>query len=505
METVTSSPKRWWALVAIVLCTLTLGFDLTILNVALPTLAADLDAGTSELQWIVDAYVLVFAGLLLPMGALGDRFGRRRLLLIGLVLFGAASVLAVVADGAGQVIAARTLMGVGAAIMTPLTMAIIPVLFAADERPKAIALLTMGMGIGLPLGPIIGGYLLEHFWWGSIFLINVPVAALALVAVAALIPESRSARPKAIDLAGGLLSTAGLTLLVYGVIEAPARGWVDPLTLGPIAGGLALLAVFVAVERRVAEPMLDLGLFRRPRFAWGTVAGTIATFSLAGLLFVLPQFLQSVRGLNALEVGLRLLPLIAGLFFGAPIAARLTVKVGTRVPVVTGLLIAAAGLLAAAATEPGSTYWFIATWLLLVGAGIGLAVSPAMDAVLGELPSDDAGSGTAVTMTLRQTGGALGVALLGSLLAAVYRADLGPDTPAAARDSIAGALAAGEATAARSAFTTGMTAVLVVCAALAILGALAAALWLPARPNASSSGEPAPATPLPARGPGVRS
>jgi EmrB/QacA subfamily drug resistance transporter len=479
--------KRWWALVAIVLCTLTLGFDLTILNVALPTLAADLDAGTSELQWIVDAYVLVFAGLLLPMGALGDRFGRRRLLLAGLVLFGAASVLAVFATGAGQVIVARTLMGVGAAVLTPLTAAMIPVMFDADERPKAIALLTMGMGIGLPLGPIIGGYLLEHFWWGSIFLINVPAAAIALVAVATLIPESRSAHPKAIDLAGGLLSTAGLTLFVYGVIEAPVRGWADPLALGPMVAGLALLAVFVAVERRTAEPMLDLGLFRRPRFAWGTAAGTIATFSLAGLLFVLPQFLQAVRDLDAFEVGLRLLPLIAGLFVGAPVAARLTAWTGTKVPVVTGLLVAAVGLLVGTATTPDSPYGFVATWLLLIGLGVGLALSPAMDAVLGELPHDDAGSGTAVTMTLRQTGGALGVALLGSLLSAVYRADLGPDAPAAARDSLTGALALGDAglaAAARQAFTSGMAAVLTVCAALAVLGALAVARWLPARPTA---------------------
>ncbi|GIJ65456.1 MFS transporter [Virgisporangium ochraceum] len=482
--------KRWWALVAIVLCTLTLGFDLTILNVALPTLAADLDAGTSELQWIVDAYVLVFAGLLLPMGALGDRFGRRRLLLAGLVLFGAASVLAVFATGAGQVIVARTLMGVGAAVLTPLTAAMIPVMFDADERPKAIALLTMGMGLGLPLGPIIGGYLLEHFWWGSIFLINVPAAAIALVAVATLIPESRSAHPKAIDLAGGLLSTAGLTLFVYGVIEAPVRGWADPLALGPMVAGLALLAVFVAVERRTAEPMLDLGLFRRPRFAWGTAAGTIATFSLAGLLFVLPQFLQAVRDLDAFEVGLRLLPLIAGLFVGAPVAARLTAWSGTKVPVVTGLLVAAVGLLVGTATAPDSPYGFVATWLLLIGLGVGLALSPAMDAVLGELPHDDAGSGTAVTMTLRQTGGALGVALLGSLLSAVYRAGLGPDAPAAARDSLTGALALGDAglaAAARQAFTDGMAAVLTVCAALAVLGALAVARWLPARPTAVAS------------------
>lgn len=465
MDAVTSSPRRWWALVAIVLCVLTLGFDITILNVALPTLAADLDAGTSALQWIVDAYVLVFAGLLLPMGALGDRYGRRRLLLAGLFVFGAASLLAVFATGPALLIVARALMGVGAAILTPMTTAIIPVLFDADDRPKAIALLTMGMGIGLPVGPILGGYLLEHFWWGSIFLVNVPAAAVALIAVTLLVPESKAARRNRIDLGGGLLSTAGLTFFVFGVIEAPVRGWTDPLVLGPIAGGVVLLVAFVAVERKVTDPMLDLGLFRRPRFAWGTAAGTIASFSLFGLLFVIPQFLQSVRGMGAFEVGVRLLPLIVGLFVGAPIAARLTVLTGTKLPVTGGLLVSAAGLLAGTATEPDSGYPFIATWLLLVGLGTGLALAPAMDAVLGELPKDEAGSGTAVTMTLRQTAGALGVALLGSLLSEVSRSS--------------------DAASPGAAFTDGMSAVLAVCGALAVVGAALVALRLPARASES--------------------
>ena len=488
METFTSSPKRWWALVAIVLCTLTLGFDTTILNVGLPTLATELDAGTSELQWIVDAYVLVFAGLILPMGALGDRYGRKRLMLIGLTLFAAASLFAVYADGPAEVIAARAFMGVGAAILTPLTAATIPVMFDAKERPKAIALLTMGMGIGLPLGPIIGGYLLEHFWWGSIFLVNVPVAVVALIAVAALIPESRARNPKPVDVAGGLLSTAGLVLFVYGVIEAPARGWTDPLVLGALVCGVALLAAFVAVERRTASPMIDVRWFRRPRFAWGTATATIVSFSLFGLLFVLPQFLQAVRGYDALSVGLRLLPMIAGLFVGAPLAARLTTSVGTKIPVVLGMVLAAAGLLTGTQTGTDSGYGFVATWMAIAGLGIGLALSPSMDAVLGELPRDEAGSGTAVTMALRQTGGALGVALLGSLLSAVFRDGLGAGAPAAAGDSVSAALAvaaklgdAGLAATARTAYADAMAAVLLACAVLAVVGAVLAAFLLPAR------------------------
>ncbi|WP_238017485.1 MFS transporter [Dactylosporangium sp. AC04546] len=490
MAAVSSSPRRWWALVAIVLTTLTLGFDTTILNVALPTLATSLDAGNAELQWLVDAYVLVFAGLLLPMGALGDRYGRKRLLLIGLILFAAASLAAVFAGNAGQVIAARAVMGVGGAILTPVTMAIIPVMFDPDERRKAIAALTMGMGVGLPLGPIIGGYLLEHFWWGSIFVINVPVAALAIAAVALLVPESRSTRPKPIDLAGAILSTIGLVLLVYGVIEAPARGWTDGWVVGGIVAGLVLLVAFVLLERRLAAPMIDLRLFGRPRFAWGTAAATVASFALFGLLFLVPQYLQAVLGHDALGVGVRLLPLVAGLFVGAPLGARLAGRLPTRVPVALGLLIGAAGMALGAFTDAGSGYGFVAAWLAVGGAGIGLALTPAMDAVMGELPRDEAGSGTAITMTLRQFAGALGVAVLGSVAAGVYRSSV----PAVGRDSVSAAVAIAARTgdqalaaAARAAFLDAMTTVLLVCAAVTLLGAVAAAIFLPGANPATSA------------------
>ncbi|WP_432832260.1 MFS transporter [Dactylosporangium sp. CA-092794] len=485
MSTVTSSPRRWWALVAIVLSVLTVGFDTTILNVALPTLAADLNAGNDDLQWIVNAYVLVFAGLLLPMGALGDRYGRKRLLMAGLLLFAGASLIAVFAGDAGQVIAARALMGVGGAILTPLTMAVLPVMFEPHERGKAISLATMGMGIGLPLGPIIGGYLLKHFWWGSIFVINVPVALVALVAVALLVPESRSSAPKRVDFIGAALSTLGLVLLVYGVIEAPARGWTDARVLTGLAAGAVLLAIFALAERRAAEPMIDLKLFRKPRFAWGTAAGTMGSFALFGMLFILPQYLQAVRGDDSLGVGLRLLPLIAGLFVGAPLGERVARLTVTRVPIAAGLLLGAVGMALGARTDVGSGYGFVATWLLIGGAGIGLALTPAMDAVLGALPRDEAGSGTAITMTLRQVGGALGVALLGSLTSAIYRDRLGT-APETAKQSISAAVAIATRTgdqalalAARSAFVDAMSVVLLVCAAIAVVGAALVALFLP--------------------------
>jgi EmrB/QacA subfamily drug resistance transporter len=494
-----SGSRRWWALGALVLSLLTIGFDATILNVALPTLATALHAGTDGLQWMVDAYVLVFAGLLLPMGALGDRHGRKRLLIVGLTLFGAASVVATYAGSTGQLIAARALMGLAAAVLTPISLAILPAIFPPAERAKAIAFAAIGMGVGVPLGPIVGGYLLGHFWWGSVFLVNVPVVVLALVAVAALVPESRDPAPRGVDVPGALLSTTGLVAFVYGVIEAPVRGWGDLRVLGTIAAGLALLAGFVVWEARTPAPMIDLALFRRPRFLWGSVAATLASFALFGLLFVVPQYLQAVRGHDALSTGVRLMPLMAGLIVGARVSERIASRAGTRVPVAGGLALIGAGLALGAATQAGSGYGFAATWLSLVGAGTGLTLAPAMEAVLGELPVERAGSGVALTMTLRQVGGALGVALLGSLLAGTYagRLDLtGLPAPLAeaAQDSVASGVAvarelsdAALLTSVHSAYIHAMDVVLVACAAVAVAGAVLAALLLPARPAVLSA------------------
>src|SRR6266540_4137994 len=358
--------RRWWALAALGLTVLTIGFDATILNVALPTLATALHASTGALQWMVDAYVLVFAGLLLPMGALGDRFGRKRLILVGLVLFGAASVLATYAGSTGPLIAARAIMGIGAAVLTPIAAAVLPVIFPPQERAKAISFFAIGMGVGVPLGPIIGGYLLKHFWWGSVFLVNVPVVVVALVAVMLLVPESKDPAPPRIDVVGGLLSTAGLVSFVYGVIEAPSRGWTAPVVLTTIGSGLLLIAAFVAWERRTAQPMIDLTLFARPRFLWGTVAMTVASFGLFGLLFVLPQYLQAVQGNDALGTGVRLLPMMAGLIVGARTSEKLGSRFGGRVPVAGGLLVIAGGLAVGALTTVDSGYGFAALWLSVV-------------------------------------------------------------------------------------------------------------------------------------------
>jgi EmrB/QacA subfamily drug resistance transporter len=491
--------KRWWALGALVICLLTLGLDGTILNVALPTLATEIGAGTSGLQWIVDAYILVFAGLLLPMGALGDRIGRKKLLLIGLAFFLVASIGAAYVTGTGQLIAARALMGLGSAIMTPVATAILPVIFPPAERGRAISIMAAAMGIGVPLGPIVGGYLLDHYWWGSIFLVNVPVAVLGIFAATLFIPESRDPRSRPVDLLGGVLSTAGLVSAVYGVIEAPRRGWGDTQVVVALTVGVALLVAFGTWERRCSYPMIDLGLFGRPRFLWGTVAGTIATFALFGLLFTMPQFFQAVHGNDAFHTGLKLLPMMGGLILGAGGSDRIVSRIGSRIPVALCLGIVAGGLLLGATTSLADGYGFAATWLGIVGFGVGLSIAPAMDAVLSELPSAQAGSGTALTMTLRQVGGALGVALLGSVLAQAYtsRLDLtGLPAPAAktANDSVSGAVAvaaqlrdAALATSAQTAYVHAMDVVLVACAGLSALGALLVAFRLPGRPAVAAA------------------
>ena len=475
--------RRWWALGALVLSVLVIGFDTTILNVALPTLGAAVHASTSQLQWMVDAYVLIFAGLLLPAGALGDRYGRKPLLMIGLALFAGGSVIGALVHGPGQLIAVRAALGIGAAIITPISLAVLPAMFSEAERGKAIALLTMGIGVGIPLGPLVGGYLLKHYWWGSIFLVNVPAAILALVAVALLLPASRDPAGGRVDLLGGALSTVGLVAFVYGIIEAPDKGWGNDLVVGSLVLGVVLLAAFAVGQLRVAYPMIDLKLFRQPRFLMGSTAATLASFALFGVMFVVPQYLQLVRGTDALGSGLRLLPLMAGLIVAAALGERMVARVGSKIPVATGMALIAAGLGWGSLTDAGTGYGTVAAWLATIGLGTGLALAPAMDAVLGTLPPERAGSGSALTMTMRSAGGALGVAILGSVLAAAYTArapGTGGSLPAAsaiaAQTHNLGILLIGQ-----HAYLHAMDRVLLVCAAVALAGAVLAGAFLPAR------------------------
>ncbi|WP_067182646.1 DHA2 family efflux MFS transporter permease subunit [Microtetraspora niveoalba] len=480
MATFTSA--RWWALGALVLSVLVLGLDATILNVALPTLATELRATTGELQWIIDAYMVPFAALMLPAGALGDRFGRKRVLLVGLAAFGVASVLATSAEGTGALIAARALMGAGAALIMPLSMSILPSVFGPEERGRAIAVWSAAMALGLPLGPVVGGYLLDHYWWGSIFLVNIPVVLVSLVAAAVLLPESRGPSGSRLDLPGALLSVAGLAALVYGVIQAPVDGWSDPAVLVSLTSGAVLLAVFVAVERRTAAPMMDLAFFRSRVFLWGAIGATLVSLVMSGLLFVVPQHLQAVLGHDAFGTGVRLIPMVAGLMAGGLAGERLVERLGLRTVMTAGLLLLAAGFAAGATTSTASSYGFAATWLTVVGAGIGLTMVPAMDGVLATLPEERSGSGSATLQTMRQVGGTMGVAALGSLLSAVYAGGLPSGAPAAARDSVTAAVALGDPVllrAAREAFVSGMDVVILLCGAGSLVVALLVMIFLP--------------------------
>jgi EmrB/QacA subfamily drug resistance transporter len=504
-----TSNSRWWALGALALATLAVGLDGTVLSVALPTLARDLNAATADLQWFTTAYLLVLAAGLLPAGMLGDRFGRKRLLLVALVLFGAASVACAFATSTGQLIAARAALGLGAAVIMPLSAAVLTVLFDEQERPRALTVWVTASALGIPLGPLVGGWLLDHYWWGSVFLINVPMVLIGLFAMAMWVPETYGDRARRIDVLGVILSTAGLVAVTYGVIEAGSRGWTDARSLTTlVAGSLALLG-FALWQRRAKVPLIDLALFRSRGFTWGAILSTVASFGMFGLLFALPQFFQAVGGQGALGSGLRLLPVIGGLLVGARIAGRLVERTGAKAIVAVGLALMAGGLLAGAATGPDTGYGYVAFWVTTTGLGLGLALPPAMNAALGALSAERSGVGSGLIQAMRQVGAAIGVAVLGTVLNAGYRAWVDvAGLPGAAADSVRDSASTGVAVAAklgdpglldsvRSAFVHGMDLSLVVAAAVALAGAVLAAAFLPSRPpQPQVRDDIAPSTPV---------
>ncbi|MEU6353870.1 DHA2 family efflux MFS transporter permease subunit [Streptomyces sp. NPDC047072] len=495
MDTLTPDPRRWWALGALVASMLTLGFDTTILNVALPTMAADLGASTGQQQWMADAYVIVFAALMLPAGLLGDRFGRRLMLIAGLGVFLAGSLVGALAGDVNWVIAARALMGVGAALITPLALSVLPTLFAHDEQPKANAIVSAASALGLPLGPIIGGWLLNHFWWGSVFLVNVPMAAIGIAACVFLLPETRDPASPKVDTVSTALTATGLGALIYAIIEAPTRGWDDPLVLAMLAAAVVLIALLVLRERRVERPMLDMTLLTHRGFLFNTVAATLVMFVLSGLLFVLPPYLQAVLGNDSLGTGVRLLPMMGGLLLASRTAPQAAARFGARATVSAGLVVLAFSALLASRTTTDSGYGFTALWLSLTGLGFGFSLMPAMAGALGALPRDRAGSGSGLLMTLRQVGGAIGIALLGSLLASTFRDRLDvTGLPAQAADTAGESVVAAHIVAERtgsadllasanSAYVHGMGVVMLVCGVAALLSALLAAAFLPGTPR----------------------
>ncbi len=513
--------RRWWALAALAASMLVIALDLFVLTLALPTLSTDLHASTSDLQWFVDAYSLVLAAALLPAGMLGDAFGRKRLLIIALVLFGVASVGCAYAGSAGELIAARAVAGLAAAVIMPLGLAVLPVLFTPAERPRAIAIVGGATFLGYPVGPILGGWLLDHFWWGSVFLINVPVVVVAVIAVLTLLPESRAARRPRIDAVGVLLSSAGLAILTYGVISAGQDGWSDPGAIATMAAGVVILAAFAAWVRAGArkpggQPLVDPALFRSAGFTWGTTLSTMVSFALFGVTFVMPQFFLDVRGLDSLASGVQMLPLIGGLAIGLAIGQKLQTprrgagdsgpRVSTRTLVSAGFAIMAVALAVGAGTRTGSGTAFIACWFAAVGLGLGLALPTAMNAALGALTPDRSGTGSALMTAMRQVGAAIGVAVLGTVLNTVYQARLGSrGLPAAAAHaahaSVAGGLAVARAagsasllTGVRAAYTDGLDVMLWACAAIALAAAALGMVFLPRRADspelASAAADP---------------
>jgi EmrB/QacA subfamily drug resistance transporter len=530
-----SSARKWWALIAIAASVLVVGLDLTVLNLALPTIATDLHASTSDLQWISDSYSLVLAAVMLPAGLLGDRLGRKKVLLVALVLFGAASAACAYATGTGELIAARAVLGIGAAAIFPLSLSVIPVLFAPEERQRAIALMASATFISFPIGPVVGGYLLDHFWWGSVFLINVPVVALALIAVTILLPESRSAERPGVDVLGVILSSVGLAGLTYGFIKAGQDGWTDAAALATIAGGAAVLAVLVGWERWLTgraddprggrvRPLIELRLFRSAGFTWGTILSTMVSFAMFGIFFVMPQYFQEVRGADALGSGLRLLPMVGGMIIGMIGGTRMASPrraadgtasaplVSAKLLVTVGFTIMAAALAVGASTSASSGTGFAAAWFAVFGLGLGLAMPQAMNAAIGALSAERSGAGSALISALRQVGATIGVAILGTVLGSVYASHVTVSgLPAAVADAAKNSVAAGVAVAhqlnsaallgsVRNAFVTGMDTMLWVCAGIALVSAVLAAIFLPRR--AEGITEPAVAAGAPAT-PGV--
>jgi EmrB/QacA subfamily drug resistance transporter len=492
--------RRWWTLAVLCFSLLVIGMDNTILNVALPTIQKDLGATASQLQWIVDAYTIVYASILLTTGSLGDRFGRKGILTAGLVVFGVGSVLSAFSSSAGELIAFRAVAGLGGAMIMPATLSILTNVFGPEERGRAIGIWAGVSGIGIVVGPVVGGWLLARYFWGSVFFVNVPVVITALVAGHYLIPTSKDPAAPRLDPLGTVLGSLGLGALLYGVIQAPAQGWGDPTVLAGFGLGLALLGSFIGWELHCSHPMLEVRFFRNRRFSGASIAVTLVFFAMFGSMYFLTQYLQFVLGYTPMVAGAALIPLAGVMLVMSPNTARITKRVGTKIPVAGGMVIVAAAMALMSRLSVGDSYWFVGIVLTLLGLGISPAMAPATESIMGSLPPGKAGVGSAMNDTTRQVGGALGVAVLGSLTAASYHshmssskalASLPPAAAGAAKDSIGGAVEVANKLGptghqlvadASAAFIHGMSATLVIASIVALGGALVALVFLPARP-----------------------
>jgi len=492
------SKHKWWALGALTLAVLAVGLDGTILSVALPTLANALHASETDLQWFSSGYLLVLGAAMLPAGLLGDRYGRKKVLLIGLALFGVGSAACAYSTSTGEFLAARVLLGLAGAAVIVMALSALTVLFTEEERPKAVGIWAAANFVALPIGPILGGWLLTHYWWGWVFLLNVPVAAVGLVAAVILIPESRSPQRPGVDLVGIASSVMGLVALTYGLIEAGQNGWTDTAALTLMVVGVGILVGFFFWERHLnarpgGQALIDFTLFSSRSYTWGVVLAAVAVVAMIGVIFTMPQYFQGVVGTNAMGSGLRLLPLIGGLIIGAVPADRVARVVGAKITVAAGFAILAAGLLLGATTNIDSGTGFVAGWMSIVGLGMGLAMATASSAVMTEVPEERSGVGSAVMQAANKTAAPFGSAVLGSVLLGAYRSRLDlTHVPAPAAAAVRASVFDGVAVAHRAgsqvllvsvqaSFLHGVDVALAVSAGAAIVGLVLAIAFLPGR------------------------
>lgn len=493
--------RRWAVLAVLCLTLLIINLDGTILNVALPTIVRTLHATSSQLQWMVDAYVIVLAGLLLIAGSLGDHLGRKWVFLGGLVVFAAGSAASAFSASPDQLIVARSFMGIGAAAIMPLTLSILTNVFTEPlDRARAIGLWSGTSGLGLAIGPVVGGWLLAHYWWGSVFLINVPIAAAACVATLFIVPDSKNLAAKRPDLVGAGCSLLGVALLLWGLIEAPTRGWASLTILGALLGAVFIIGLFIMWERHTSHPLLEVSFFRSRRFSVAMGALGLVLFALSGGLFLFTQYFQFSLGYSAFQTGVRITPIAAVLIVVALLSSTLVRYVGTKVVVFVGMVLIAIGFAMLSTVTIHSTYTNVLPALLLLGIGTGLVVAPCTESVMGSVSVDLAGVGSATNSTALQIGSALGVAVLGSLLNTRYQVDMRSllshfPVPASIAQTTVGSLGgalevahrlggtsgAQLATSARQSFISGMVLAVSVGAVISGAAAIVVAVFLPAR------------------------
>jgi len=502
--------RRWLAMGSLTLALITIGLDQTVLSLALPTLAGALNASESQLQWFVTSYTLALAAAMLPAGLLGDRYGRKTVLVGAIVLFGVMSIACAYAPTADAFIAARTLLGVAGAALMVMSLSVVTVLFAESERARAMGIWAAGSFLALPLGPIVGGYVLAHFWWGWVFLMNVPVVLIGLAAVIAFVPQSRSEHRPSIDIIGVVLSSAGLATLMYGLVQAGDYGWGSSDAIIPSLVAVATLAAFVVWEswltaRPNGQPLIDLGLFRSRSFSVGVVLAAAGIFGMFGVLFALPQYLQAIMGVDAQGAGLRFLPMIAGMVLGALPADRVAARLGAKTTVAIGFAIMTVGMLMGSLMTVSSSDGFIAVFTFIVGIGAGVGLATAASAAIIELSAERSGVGGALIQAVVKLGPAFGASILGSVLNSTYQshvsvAGLPAGVASTVQQSVFGGLAvAGQlgstalADSVRSAFVAGMDDATRVAAVIALVAMVGAVLFLPGR-SRSKAAAPTPGT-----------